>query len=48
MVKLLLGEKGALKNDFQDEVLAGALLAHDGRIRHEATAKVFGLEPARA
>ena len=48
MVKLLLGEKGALKNDFQDEVLAGALLAHEGRIRHEATAKAFGLEPARA
>jgi len=48
LVKLLLGEKGALKNDFQDEVLAGALLAHEGRLRHEATAKILGLEPARA
>lgn len=48
LVKLLLGEKGALKNDFQDEVLSGALLAHEGRLRHEATAKILGLEPARA
>ena len=48
LTKLLLGEKGALKTDFQDEVLAGALLLHDGRIRHEATAKALGLEPARA
>jgi NAD(P) transhydrogenase subunit alpha len=48
MVKLMLGEKGALKAGFEDEVLAGALLAHEGRIRHAATAKLLGLETALA
>jgi len=48
MTKLLLGEKGALDLSFKDEVLAGALLVHEGRICHAATAKLLGLEPARA
>lgn len=48
LVKLMLGEKGALQTDFRDEVLAGTLLLHEGRIRHAATANSFGLEPARA
>ena len=48
MTKLMLGEKGALDTSFKDEVLAGALLAHEGRLCHAATAKLLGLEPARA
>ena len=48
MVKLMLREMGALATDFQDEVLAGALLTHEGRVRHEPTAKALAAAPARA
>jgi NAD(P) transhydrogenase subunit alpha len=48
MVKLFVGKQGALATDFQDEVLAGALLTHQGKIRHEATAKAFGAQLAPA
>jgi NAD(P) transhydrogenase subunit alpha len=46
MVKLFVGKEGAIATDFKDEVLAGALLTHGGRICHAATAKALGLEPA--
>jgi NAD(P) transhydrogenase subunit alpha len=44
MVKLLVQKDGALATDFKDEVLAGSLLAHQGRIVHEATAKALGTQ----
>ncbi len=48
MVKLLVGKDGALATDFKDEVLAGSLLAHQGRIVHEATAKALGSQMVTA
>ena len=44
MVKLLVQKDGALATDFKDEVLAGSLLSHQGRIVHEATAKALGTQ----
>jgi NAD(P) transhydrogenase subunit alpha len=48
MVKLFVDKQGALATDFKDEVLAGALLTHQGRICHEATAKALGAQLAPA
>jgi len=41
---LMLGEEGKLEWNLEDEVLAGCLLTHDGKIAHEATAKALGEE----
>jgi NAD(P) transhydrogenase subunit alpha len=48
MVKLLVGKDGAIATDFKDEVLAGSLLTHQGRIVHEATAKALGTQMVTA
>jgi NAD(P) transhydrogenase subunit alpha len=48
MAKLFVGKDGALATDFKDEVLAGSLLAHQGRIVHEATAKALGTQMVTA
>lgn len=36
---------GELRIDWQDEVFAGAVLTHDGEIRHEPTRKAMGSAP---
>ncbi|MFT5283867.1 MAG: NAD(P) transhydrogenase subunit alpha [Planctomycetota bacterium] len=46
--KLFIGENGALDKAFEDEVLAGCLLVHNGEIRHEPTAKALMGEGATA
>jgi NAD(P) transhydrogenase subunit alpha len=48
MVKLFVGKNGALATDFKDEVLAGSLLTHQGRIVHEATSKALGTQMVTA
>jgi NAD(P) transhydrogenase subunit alpha len=37
----LFGKDGALVLDLQDEVIAGALLTHDGQVRHEKIAEAL-------
>ena len=37
---------GAMKYDFADEITAGTVITHDGKVVHEATAKLLGLEVA--
>jgi NAD(P) transhydrogenase subunit alpha len=37
---------GALSIDWQDEVFAQSVLTHDGEIKHAATAKLVGQQPA--
>ena len=39
LLGLLVSEEGALDIDFDDEVIAGACITHDGEIRGERTAK---------
>jgi H+-translocating NAD(P) transhydrogenase subunit alpha len=39
LLGLLVSEEGALSIDFDDEVIAGACITHDGEIRGERTAK---------
>ncbi|WP_457630421.1 Re/Si-specific NAD(P)(+) transhydrogenase subunit alpha [Oceanithermus sp.] len=34
---LIIGEEGALQLDWDDEILAGSVLVHDGEIKHEPT-----------
>lgn len=41
LVQLFIGEDGALSTDFDDEVLAGCLLAKNGEIRHAQTAEAM-------
>jgi NAD(P) transhydrogenase subunit alpha len=48
LVKLFVDKQGALVTEFKDEVLAGTLLTHQGRICHEATAKTLGAQMAPA
>jgi len=48
MVKLFVDKSGTLATDFKDEVLAGSLLTHQGRICHAATAQALGVELAPA
>jgi NAD(P) transhydrogenase subunit alpha len=35
LVELLIDDEGALKFDFEDDIVDGATIAHDGEIRHE-------------
>ncbi len=44
LTKLMLGEEGKLEPNLEDEVLAGCLLTHAGKIAHEATAKALEQE----
>jgi len=37
--------KGELAIDWNDEVFAGAVLTHDGQIKHEATRKTMEAQP---
>ena len=39
-----LVKKGELNLDFNDEIVKGATITHQGRVVHEATAKVLGIE----
>ena len=39
---LLMVADGELTLDFDDEIVAGACLTHDGRIRHAPTAEAMG------
>jgi proton-translocating NAD(P)+ transhydrogenase subunit alpha len=39
---LLMTKDGAVTPDFDDEVVAGACLTHDGAVRHEPTAALLG------
>jgi NAD(P) transhydrogenase subunit alpha len=41
-----LTPEGSLNLDFTDEITRGASITHGGKVVHEATAKVLGIEPA--
>jgi NAD(P) transhydrogenase subunit alpha len=40
----LFGAKGQLEPDWNDEIVIGVTVAHDGRINHAATAEALGVE----
>jgi NAD(P) transhydrogenase subunit alpha len=40
-IMLLMVKDGELVPDFEDEVVAGACLTHDGVVRHEPTAQLL-------
>jgi NAD(P) transhydrogenase subunit alpha len=40
LLELMVKDK-KVQPDFEDEVVAGALLTHDGEIRHEPTAEAM-------
>jgi NAD(P) transhydrogenase subunit alpha len=42
---LLMTADGKVEPDFEDEVVAGALLTHDGDVRHQPTAELLGAAP---
>jgi NAD(P) transhydrogenase subunit alpha len=42
LLGLLIGEDGALKIDFEDEIVAGACITHQGEIRNERAKEVAG------
>jgi NAD(P) transhydrogenase subunit alpha len=35
LVELMVSDEGALELDFEDEIIAGACITHDGQIVHE-------------
>src|SRR3954453_16255329 len=43
LLKLLVGEEGALNIDFEDEVVAGACLTHEGEIKNERAREAAGV-----
>ncbi len=43
LLDLLVDEEGKLKLDFDDEVIAGACITHDGEIRNERAREVAGV-----
>jgi NAD(P) transhydrogenase subunit alpha len=43
LVRLLVDEEGNLKIDFDDEIIAGACITHEGAIRNERAAEVAGV-----
>jgi NAD(P) transhydrogenase subunit alpha len=44
LVRLLVDEEGNLKIDFDDEIIAGACITHEGEIRNERAAEVAGVD----
>jgi H+-translocating NAD(P) transhydrogenase subunit alpha len=48
LLGLLIDEEGSLALDFDDEVVAGACLTHDGQIRNERAAGATSNQPAEA
>jgi H+-translocating NAD(P) transhydrogenase subunit alpha len=42
LLKVMVGEEGELKLDFEDEVLKGACITHEGEIVHEAAKEAAG------
>jgi H+-translocating NAD(P) transhydrogenase subunit alpha len=42
LLNLLVDEEGNLKLDFEDEIIAGACITHEGEIRNERAAEVAG------
>jgi NAD(P) transhydrogenase subunit alpha len=45
---LLMAKDGEVVPDFDDEVVAGSCLTHDGVVRHQPTADLLGDQPADA
>jgi NAD(P) transhydrogenase subunit alpha len=43
LLKLLVGEEGQLNMDFEDEIIAGACLTHDGEIKNERAREAAGV-----
>jgi NAD(P) transhydrogenase subunit alpha len=43
LIELMSGEDGALKLDFDDQVIAGACIARDGEILHEGARRAAGV-----
>jgi|SRR4051794_26687213 len=43
LLKLLVGEEGQLNLDFEDEVVAGACITHEGEIRNERAREAAGV-----
>ena len=41
LVALLSGDGGSLSLDWDDEIIAGACVTHDGVVRHEPTARLL-------
>jgi NAD(P) transhydrogenase subunit alpha len=42
LLALVTGEEAELAPDFEDEIVVGACVTHDGQIRHEATREAMG------
>jgi NAD(P) transhydrogenase subunit alpha len=42
LLKLMVGEDGSLSLDFDDDIIAGACITHEGKIRNERAAEVAG------
>jgi NAD(P) transhydrogenase subunit alpha len=42
LLKLMVGEDGSLNLNFDDDVIAGACITHEGKIRNERAAEVAG------
>ncbi len=42
LLTLAAGEDGAWAPDFEDEIIAGACVTHDGEVRHEPTREALG------
>ncbi len=47
LIKLFVGKDGKIANHFEDEVLAGCLLTHQGEVRHAATRELLAAASAR-
>ena len=43
LLKLLVGEEGQLNVDFEDEIIAGACLTHEGEIKNERAREAAGV-----
>jgi NAD(P) transhydrogenase subunit alpha len=43
LLGVMTGEEGALKLDFEDEVIAGACITRDGQIVHEGAKQAAGV-----
>ena len=43
LLKVMIDDEGELKLDFEDEVIAGACITHDGKIVHDAAREAAGV-----
>jgi NAD(P) transhydrogenase subunit alpha len=48
LISHLVDDEGELRLDFDDEITAGAVVSHDGQVRHDGAREALGQQTEKA